>query len=180
MKKETVLYGMVAEFASPESLLAAASAVAEAGYRKIEAYTPFPVHGLDEALHHRPTRLPWIVLAAGLVGLAAGYGLEYWTTVVDYPLNIGGRPLHSAPAFVPIAFETTILFAAFAAALGMLALNGLPRPYHPIFTLKAFERASRDKFFLCVESRDPLFHEEKTKKLLGSLRPDEIYEVERD
>lgn len=175
---ENRLHGIVAEFSTPEALLRAAARVTEAGYRKVDAYSPFPIHGLDEALRFRSTRLPWIVLAFGLVGLVAGYGLQYWTTVIDYPINVAGRPLHSAPAFVPIAFETTILFAALAAAFGMLALNGLPSPYHPLFTLKAFERASRDKFFLCVEARDPLFHGERTRKLLATLEPDEVYEVE--
>src|SRR5689334_22279884 len=124
------IYGIVAEFESPDALLAATEQVYAAGYRKIDAYTPFPVHGLAEALGHRGVRLPWIVLAGGIIGGLTGYALQWYTAVVSYPFNIGGRPTHSWPAFVPITFEMTILFAALSAVFGMLALNGLPQPYH--------------------------------------------------
>ncbi|WP_052343987.1 DUF3341 domain-containing protein [Kallotenue papyrolyticum] len=172
------LYGLMAEFDRPEDLVEAARRAREAGYTRMDAYTPFPVHGLDEALGLRRTRLPLVVLIGGIVGAISGYALQYWTSVIDYPLNIGGRPYHSWPAFIPVTFETTVLFAAFAAVLGMLALNGLPMPYHPVFNAPRFELASRSHFFLCIEAKDPRFDEQRTRQFLESLQPHGVYDVE--
>ena len=171
------LYGLLAEFHRPEELVAAARAVHEAGYRRIDAYTPFPVHHLPEAIGFRRTRMPLVVLVGGILGCAGGYLMQYWMNVVDYPLNIGGRSLHSWPAFIPITFECTILLASLAGVLGMLALNGLPRPHHPLFSIPQFDRASTDRFFLCVEADDPLFHPDTTRTLLASLHPAEVIDV---
>jgi hypothetical protein len=171
-------FGLLAEFPGPHELVEAAKKVRSGGYREIDAYTPYPVEELAEALHLGRSHIPKIVLAGGLVGALGGYGLEYWTSVVAYPLNVGGRPLHSWPAFIPPAFETTVLLAAFAAVFGMLALNGLPQPYHPVFNVDAFDRASRDRFFLCVESRDPRFDLEATRRFLEGLGPTRVLEVE--
>ena len=163
------LYGLLAEFDNPDDLLRAADAAYAAGYRRMDAYTPFPVEGLSEAIGFHHTRLPWIVLAGGIIGGLSGYFLQYYTSVIDYPLNIGGRPLHSWPAFIPVTFETTILGAALSAVLGMLALNGLPMPYHPVFHVPQFELASRNRFFLCIEARDPKFDLDQTRAFLETL-----------
>lgn len=172
-------YGLLAEFADVDALLRAAESARAAGYRRLDAYTPFPVEGLSEALGMRHTRLPWIVLGGGVVGALAGYGLQYWVSAIEYPLNVGGRPLHSWPAFIPVTFELTILVAALAAVLGMLALNGLPMPHHPLFGVEAFSLASRDRFFLCIEARDPRFDAERTRSFLESLSPAGVSLVER-
>jgi hypothetical protein len=172
------LYGVTAEFDNPDDLLAATERAYAEGYRKIEAYTPFPVHGLAEALGHRGIRLPWIVLAGGIVGAVSGFGLQFFTAVFSYPHNIGGRPLNSWPAFVPITFELTILCAALAAVFGMLALNGLPEPYHPLFNVPSFELASRSHFFLCIEASDPKFELEATRAFLEGLKPHSVSIVE--
>lgn len=171
------IYGLMAEFDDPERLLAACRAAAAAGYRRMEAYAPHPVHGLTEALGRKPSRLPWLVLGGGLFGAAAGFGLQYWVNVIEYPLNIGGRPENSWPAFIPPAFETTILCAAATAVVAMLALNKLPMPYHPVFHVKEFERASIDRFFLCLEAEDPLFELAHTRTFLESLQPLAVAEV---
>jgi hypothetical protein len=172
-------YGLMAEFDTTEQVVQAADKVREAGYVKTDAFSPFPVHGLSEALGVPPTRLPMLVLAAGLIGCFSGYALEYFTMVIDYPINVGGRPLNSIPAFIPIAYECTILFSALTAALGMILLNGLPLPYHPVFNVERFKFASRDKFFICIESEDPKFDHEKTSTFLQSLNPRGVYEVDR-
>jgi hypothetical protein len=163
------IYGLMAEFHSPAEVVEAAHKVRAAGYRKVDAYSPYPIEALSEALdfHHSP--LPLLVVLGGVVGLLAGYGLQYWAAVIEYPMNIGGRPYHSWPSFIPPAYETTILFAALTAVLGMLALNGLPEPYHPVFNVPNFALASRDRFFLCIESADPKFDREKTAQFLTSL-----------
>jgi hypothetical protein len=171
------LYGLLAEFDSPTALVAAARRAHEAGYRRLDAYTPFPVEGLDEALGVRPTRLPLLVLAGGAAGCLGGYLMQYYASVVAYPLNIGGRPLHSWPAFIPVTFEMTVLAAALAAVLSMLALNGLPMPYHPVFNVPEFALASRDRFFLCLEATDPQFDEEATRRFLTDLQPRGVWEV---
>jgi hypothetical protein len=163
------LYGLLGEFETTEALLEAARKARGAGYRKMNAYTPFPLEGLSEALGQPPTRLPWVVLAGGICGGSAAYAMLYYASVMSYPINVGGRPLHSWPAFIPITFEMTVLGAAFAAFLGMLALNGLPHPHHPLFAVPAFSLASRDRFFLCIQSRDPLFRLETTRQFLESL-----------
>ena len=173
-------YGLMAEFSTPDALLWAAQQASAAGYRRIDAYTPFPVAGLSEALGFQPTRMPLIVLLGGVVGGLCGLFMQYYAAAISYPLNIGGRPLHSWPAFIPITFELTILLAALAGVLGMLALNGLPMPYHPVFHQKRFERASQDRFFLCIEATDAHFDHEDTRRFLESVAPvGEVMEVER-
>jgi len=178
MKPRQNIYGLLAEFRSPEELLAAALRAREAGYRKMDAYTPFPIEGLAEAVGFERTRLPLVVLAGGLCGCAGGFLLQYWTSVHAYPLNIGGRPFNSWPSFIPVTFETTILAAALAAVLGMLALNGLPQPYHPLFNVERFALASRDRFFLCIKSRDAKFDRAATRKFLESLTTYGVFDVE--
>jgi hypothetical protein len=178
MATYTDLYGITAEFDNQDDLLAATERAYAEGYRKMDAYTPFPVHGLAEALGHRGVRLPWIVLAGGIIGALSGFALQWYTAVIGYPHNIGGRPTNSWPAFVPITFEMTILCAGLAAVLGMLALNGLPEPYHPLFNVPSFELASRSHFFLCIEATDPKFDLEATRQFLEGLAPRSVSVVE--
>ena len=173
------IHGLMAEFHSPEALLRAAESAAREGFRRMDAYTPFPVEGLAEALGFRDRRLALLVLLGGVVGCLGGFFLQYWIAVVDYPLNVAGRPLNSWPAFVPVTFELTILCAALAAFLGVLALNGLPMPYHPVFNVAQFELASRNRFFLCIEADDPKFDRDRTWSFLESLSPSGVYQVER-
>lgn len=177
--KPAALHGLMAEFHEPGHVVAAAHLVHEHGYRNVDAYTPYPIEELAEALelHHSP--LPRLVFLGGLTGFLGGFGLCYWASVIAYPMNIGGRPFNSWVAFIPPTFETTILFAALTAVLGMLALNGLPEPYHPVFNVDAFALASRDKFFLCIEARDPRFDRAATREFLEAL-PDvsAVHEVE--
>jgi hypothetical protein len=168
----------MAEFDSSADLLDAAQRAYEEGYRRMDAYTPFPVHGLPEALGFHRTRLPLLVLLGGIAGCIGGYSLQYWVAAIDYPLNVGGRPLNSWPAFIPVTFELTVLVAALAAVLGMLALNRLPMPYHPVFNVPEFELASRNRFFLCIEAVDPKFDRGETKHFLESLKPRGVFEVE--
>ena len=170
-------YGLLAEFDSAQALLDAAHQVRAAGYTKTDAYSPFPIHGLAEALGFRERAVAPIVLAGGVTGALAGYGLEYWTQVIAYPLNIGGRPYNSWPHYIPVMFETTVLGAALCAFVGMWALNKLPMPYHPVFNVPAFARASRDRFFLCIETTDPRFDRHATAKFLESLHPVGVSEV---
>jgi len=172
------IYGLMAEFDGPEGLLAAAQRASEEGYQKINAYAPYPIHGLAEAVGHRRTRLPLVVLIGGIVGGVGGYLLQLWVSAVAYPINVGGRPLNSWPAFIPVTFELTVLCAALAAVLGMLALNGLPEPYHPVFNVPGFELASRNRFFLCVRSSDPKFDVGATRRFLEALGPSRVSEVE--
>lgn len=174
------LYGLLAEFPDPDQLLHAARLVRDAGYKRIDAYTPFPVHGLPEALGFTRTRIPLVFLIGGIAGCVLGFYMQYWMNAVDYPVNIGGRPLNSWPAFIPVTFECTVLVSALVGVLGMLALNGLPRPHHPLFNVKRFDRASVDTFFLCIEARDPQFHAETTRRFLQTLTPLTVMEVPRD
>ena len=169
MRARPPLYGLMAEFDSPEDLLDAAQRAYEEGYRRMDAYTPFPVEGLAEAIGFHRTRLPLVVLLGGIAGGLGGYGLQYCISVIDYPLNVGGRPLHSWPAFIPVTFEMTILIAALAAVLGMLALNGLPMPYHPVFNVPEFELASRNLFFLCIEATRPQLRSRRDQAVPGKL-----------
>lgn len=178
-RDDAELYGLVAEFEQVEALEAAADAAREAGYQTMDAYTPYPVEGLDERLGMSPTRLGWIVLAAGIAGALGGFFMQWYANVVFYPLNIGGKPLNSWPNFIVITFEMTVLFASFTAGLFMLGRNGLPRPYHPIFNTPNFEAATRDRFFLCIESRDDRFDLTTTRSFLESQSPLAVSEVER-
>lgn len=173
------VYGIAAQFGTVEEIMTASERVRDAGYKRIDAYTPFPVEGLDDALGFEPTRLGWVVLAAGIAGGLGGFLLQWWSNTTYFPLNIGGKPLNSWPNFIVIMYELTILFSAFTAGLFMLARNGLPRPYHSIFNTPNFENASRDKFFLCIESRDPQFDVLTTRAFLESLSPERVSEVER-
>ena len=171
-------YGLMAEFDSPTALVAAARKAREAGFRKMDAYSPMPIEELHDALGLPQTKLPFVVLGGAIFGGLAGYGLQFWASTIAYPFNIGGRPLHSWPSFLVPTFETTILFSAFAAVFGMLALNGLPMPYHPVFNDKRFVMASRDRFFLCIEAVDPQFDPAETRRFLESLEPREVCDVE--
>ena len=171
------IHGLMAEFESATELVAAANKTREAGFVDVDAYSPIPIEELHDALGFHHTRLPLIVLIGGIVGLLAGYGLEYWSSVIAYPINIGGKPLHSWPAFIPVTFECTILAAALSCVLGMLALNGLPMPYHPVFNVPRFALASRNRFFLCIESKDPKFELEATRHFLETLNPREVTTV---
>jgi hypothetical protein len=172
------IYGLMAEFDSPEALLEAARRAFAEGYRRMDAYSPFPIDGLAESIGFHRTHIPLIVLIGGIVGCLGGFCLQYWVSVIDYPLNFGGRPLNSWPAFIPVTFELTILIAALSAVLGLLALNGLPMPYHPVFNVERFQLATRNRFFLCIESRDPKFDHDGTWHFLESIGPHGIYEVE--
>ncbi len=177
MSAASGLHGLMAEFAGPEELVAAARRAYAAGYRRMDAYSPFPMEGLSDAIGFRRTWVPWLVLGGGLIGVVAGFVLQYWTSVFAYPLNVGGRPLVSLPAYVPVMFELMILLAAFAAVGGMLALNRLPEPYHPVFNVSRFARASQDGFFLCIEASDPKFDLQRTRRFLQELQPTEVYDV---
>jgi ActD protein len=172
------IYGLMAEFDGPTELLAATRHAYAEGYRRMDAYTPFPIEELSDALGHHHTNLPLIVLIGGIVGCVGGYLLQYWAASIAYPINVGGRPFHSWPAFIPVTFECTILVAALSAVLGMLALNGLPMPYHPVFNVPRFALASRNRFFLCIEARDPKFDREHTRRFLESLKPREVNDVD--
>ncbi len=172
------LYGLMAEFENPNELVAAARRAREEGYKKMDAYTPYPIHELTEALGIRPTRLPLLVLAGAVLGCATALGLQWFSATIHYPLNVGGRPLASWPMFIPITFELTVLFAALFAVLGMLGMNGLPQPYHPVFNAPRFALASRDRFFLCIEARDPKFDLDKTTRFLTNLGARVVSEVE--
>jgi hypothetical protein len=171
------LYGVIAEFNDPQSLLDAANAVREQGYTATDAFSPFPIHGLAEAVGFHKSRLSAIVLTMGILGGIGGFFMCWYANVISYPLNIGGKPLNSWPAWIPITFECTILLAAFGAVFGMLALNGLPMPYHPVFNVRRFDSASRDKFFLVIQARDPRFQLEEARRFLATLGPREVTDV---
>jgi hypothetical protein len=169
-------YGLIAEFSTHEELVHAAEKAYERGFRKMDGYAPFPVEGLAEALGKK-TRLPLLVLIGGIVGGLSGYYMQWDANVISYPINIGGRPLNSWPAFIPIVFELTVLAAALTAFFFSLGLSGLPKPYHPVFNIPEFERASQDRFFLCIEARDPKFDTRQTREFLKSLSPLNVTEV---
>jgi hypothetical protein len=170
-------YGLLGEFDSANQLIRAAEKVRDAGYTHIDAYTPFPVEGLSEALGLKRNKVPLITLIGGLCGGLGGFAFQYWVNVVSYPQNIGGRPYNSWPAFIPVTFEMTILFASLSAVFGMLALNGLPQPHHPLFNVERFKMASTDRFFLCIESSDPKFRLADTAHFLQSLQAQHVTEV---
>jgi len=170
-------YGVIAQYADAGAVLHAAELAREKGYTVMDAYTPVPIHGLDEALGRTRSPLAWFVFAGGVAGFFGGLGLQVWVSAIEYPLIVGGRPLLSWASFIPVTFETTILGAALTAVIGMFALNGLPKPYNPVFYAKNFERASLDRYFLCIESTDPRFNEEEVTALLRSTHPEEVSTV---
>jgi hypothetical protein len=171
------LYGLLAEYDDATALVRATHAAREAGYRALDGYSPFPIEEMHEALAIHDRRLPALVLVGGILGGLAGYALCYWTSVVDYPINVGGRPFHSWPSFIPVTFEMTILGAALTCVLGMLALNGLPMPYHPLFGVERFALSSRDQFFLCIKGHDPRFDRSETRRFLESTGATEVFDV---
>lgn len=175
--QQTALHGVMAEFDSVQEIVDAARITAREGYKRTEAYTPFPVEELNDILHVKRTKLSRFVLAGGITGMLSGFVLQYWISVVDYPLNVGGRPDASWTAFIVPSYELTILFAAITTAVGMLALNGLPRPYHPVFNVPRFARATSDKFFLVIEANDPKFDQAGTTRFLQELGAKGVYDV---
>ena len=180
MQHRSHLYGVMGEFVTPEELIHAIEKVREAGYRRLDAYAPFPVEGLSEALGLKRNLVPAITLLGGLAGGLGGFCFQYWVAAITYPMNIGGRPLNSWPAFIPVTFELTVLGAALSAVFGMLALNRLPQPHHPVFNVPRFTHASTDRFFLCIEAQDPKFHLADTARLLQNLHAQHVSEVADD
>lgn len=174
---KTGIYGLMAEFDDPTEVVGAAQRVYDEGYRKIDAYSPYPIEELSEAIGFHTNRVPLVVLIGGLLGCAGGAALCYWVSTIAYPLNIGGRPFNSWPAFIPVAYECTILLAATSAVFGMILMNGLPQPYHPVFNVPRFELASRDHFFICIESEDPKFDLTATRAFLATLGAKDVVEV---
>jgi hypothetical protein len=172
------LYGIMAEFDNPSNLVTAARRTYESGYRRINGYSPYPIEELSEAIGFTRTSLPLIVLLGGIVGGLSGFFMQYWMEVIDYPLNVGGKPFNSWPAFIPITFECTILVAAFSAVLGMLVLNKLPMPYHPVFNAPNFALATRDKFFLVIEANDPHFKHDEATRFMKTLGAIDVSDVE--
>jgi len=168
----------MAEFTGPNELISAVRKAREAGYTDLDAYSPYPIEEVSEQLEGHASRVPLITLIGGIIGGICGFGLQYWVSVIAYPVNIGGRPFNSWPAYIPITFETTVLFAGLSAVMGMLALNGLPMPYHPVFNVSRFARASQDRFFLCIEATDPKFDREDTYRFLERLVPRSVSEVD--
>ena len=170
-------YGLLAQLPGEQELVQATHSVYAAGYRRFDAFAPYPVEELAEAMNFRHTRVPMLVLIGGLIGGISGFGLQYWINVFSYPLNIGGRPHNSWPAFIPVTFELTVLVAGLFAVLGMLALNGLPQPYHPLFNVERFSLATEDGFFLCIEAADTQFDDDQTRQLLQELGATEVFDV---
>src|ERR1700724_485847 len=181
MEHRSHIYGVVAEFPTPHELIHAVERTREAGYRRIEAYTPFPVEGLSEALALKRNNVPLITLIGGLTGGLGGFFFQLWASAIAYPVNVGGRPLNSWPAFIPVTFELTVLGAALSAVFGMLALNGLPQPYHPLFNVERFSKhATTDRFYLCIEARDKKFDLAGSARFLQSVGAHHITEVRDD
>jgi hypothetical protein len=174
---ETPLYGLMAEFDNPTDLMKATRATYAAGYRNIDAYTPYPIEELADVIGFEKTRVPLVCLLGGILGGLSGYLLQYWINTISYPLNIGGRPYHAWPAFIIVTFEMTILFGGLSAVIGMLGLNGLPAPYHPVFNNPRFSAVSRDRFFLCIEAADPQFDPESARQFLATFNTVDIAEV---
>lgn len=174
---ENPVYGLMAEFESAQALVDAADKAREFGYKEMDGYSPFPIPEMDHALGIKNTILPWFVFAGGIIGCLAGFGMQYYSAVIHYPLNIGGRPANSWPMFIPITFEFTILFSSLTAVFGMLLMNGFPQHYHPVFNVPSFSKASVDGFFLCIESNDAKFDITETREFLNSLNPIEVNEV---
>ncbi len=181
MERRSHLYGVLAEFTTPEELIHAVERARADGYRRMDAYSPFPVEGLAQAMGLKRNMVPFITLLGGLAGGIGGFGFQYWAAAITYPQNIGGRPLNSWPAFIPVTFELTVLGASLCAVLGMLALNRLPQPHHPVFNVSRFAaHASSDRFYLCIEARDPKFHIAETMRFLQGLGPHHVSEVTDD
>lgn len=168
------IHGAMAQFDTPEDLIEACQRAYSEGFRRMDAYAPMPVEGLAEAIGFRKNKVAFCVLIAGICGVIGGFGLLEWITVIAYPHNVGGRPLNSWPSYIPITFECMILLSALTSMISMFAMNGLPKPYHPVFNVPAFERASIDKFFLCIESSDPKFRVEETPEFLRELGGTEV------
>lgn len=171
------IYGLLAEFDTPTEMVEAARKVRDAGYKKTDAFSPFPLHEIDEALGIKRSILPFMVFGGGLTGLLTGIGLQYFVHVFDYPIIVGGRPFFSLPSFIPVTYELTILLAAFTAVFGMIALNGLPQPYHPVFNVPRFALASREKFFLLIERKDAKFDYDETRNFMLTLNAQEVFDV---
>ncbi|MCP3962779.1 MAG: DUF3341 domain-containing protein [bacterium] len=179
MARRGETYGLMAEFVTPQALLDAVLRVKAEGFRAIDAFTPYPVEPVSEEIEdHKKSKVSLLVLLGGLAGAVVGFGMQLWISSAGYPLNIGGRPLNSWPAFIPATFEMTILFAALTAVIGMFALNKLPEPYHPVFNVASFERATQDRCFLLIEAADPRFDLQETRALLESMDPEEVHDVE--
>ena len=178
-QEETGIYGLMAEFDTPSSAVAAARQTYDAGYRRINAYSPYPIEELAEAIGFHKNLVPLTVFICGILGAIGGISLQIWTSSIDYPINVGGRPLISLPSFIPITFECTVLLASFGSFLGMLIMNGLPKPYHPVFNVPSFDRASIDRFFVCVKADDPKFNEDETRAFLTRLGAREVSHVEK-
>ncbi len=174
---EAPVYGIMAEFDNPTDLLHATEATYAAGYRKIDAYSPYPIEELSDAVGFHKTRIPLIVLCGAILGGLSGFALQYWISAISYPLNIGGRPYNSWPAFIIVTFEMTILFGGISAVVGMLGLNGLPQPYHPVFNNPRFTSASRDRFFLCIEASDPKFEIDRVQQFMQGFNALDVTEV---
>lgn len=171
------MYGLLAEFADAADLLDATRRTRDAGYRKFDAFSPFAIEGMTELLDDSTVNISYFVLGGGFIGMLLGFGMQYWSAVINYPINVGGRPLDSVPAFVPISFEMFVLFGAFSGVFGMLFLNRLPMPYHPAFNVPDFKEVTRDRFFLSIEARDPKFDSAATRQFLESLNPLEVSNV---
>ncbi len=178
LEQTSPLYGVMAEFETSEDLVEAAKRARSEGYRKMDAYSPYPIEELHEVLDLHDHRVSLFVLLGGLTGCFGGFMMMVWTSAIDYPLNIGGRPLISVPMFIPITFECTVLIAGLTAAIGMIVLNGLPMPYHPVFNWERFSLASRNRFFLCIESADPKFDRHGVARFLESVGAEEVAEIE--
>ena len=172
------LHGILAEFENEETIIEATAKTVQAGYHNVEAYTPYPLEELIDILHLHKNNVALVILIGGLIGCAVGFFMQYYASVYHYPINVGGRPFNSWPAFIPVMFECTILFASISAVVGMLVMNGLPRPNHPLFNVDRFQYATQDRFFLCIEAEDPKFDPAETRQFLESLNPHEVSEVE--
>jgi hypothetical protein len=176
--KDPEIYGVMAEYHTPQELLEAIHAAKSAGWKTMDAFTPYPIEEVFEELGHHHSKVPLIVLVGGIIGGIGGFALQYWVSAIEYPLNVGGRPFNSWPAFIPVTFECTILLAALSAVFGMFALNGLPQPYHPVFNVKGFALASRNRYFLLIEHRDPKFTRDAARTFLSSTAAHEVSDVE--
>jgi len=178
MATEKKTWGLLAEFETPQSIYTACEGVRDEGFRHWDAMTPFPVHGLDRAMGLKASKVPWIVLGMAVFGMLAGFTLQWWTTAIDYPIMIAGKPFFSWPAWIPVTFELTILFGSFGAVFGMFGLNRIPTFNHPVFNSERFLRVTDDRFFIAIEARDPLYDAKKTKKLLQKLGATHVEEVD--